>query len=108
MNHLMPGKWEMGKNIDSIVTAEPFEGCCNEKTAEYYGGYLVAESVPACFRSLIIAAPEMYEALTAMVEEVELLRDGETCDHIVGVCWCDYFEKLCRAHTALKKAMGEK
>lgn len=103
MNHLIPGKWEMGKNIDSIVTREPFEGCCDEKTAEYYGGYVVAESVPACFGSLIAAAPEMYEALIGA-------RGALRLDAMVderGRYYATTVIALKEIGDALKKARGE-
>jgi hypothetical protein len=33
--------------------------------------------------------------------EAEHLRGGETCDHSVGICWCDYHRKLRNIKTVI-------
>lgn len=33
-------------------------------------------------------------AMQALVLELELLSDGEACDHAVGICWCATFRAL--------------
>lgn len=43
----------------------------------------------------------MREALADTRSELELLRGGETCDHSVGVCWCDYHRLVSRIDAIL-------
>lgn len=53
---------------------------------------------------LLAAAPELAEALRDAVEELELLTHDESCDHAVGICWCQTFCRLEAARAALRKA----
>lgn len=60
-----PGPWRIGTNAGAIVTDEPLPGQ-GEDERQFYGGYLVAESVAAHDRPLIAAAPMMLELLRAL------------------------------------------
>lgn len=68
------GNWKFGKPGDSIVTDVPIEGTpMGADAVDYYGGYLIAESVAPCNRPLLAAAKDMYECL-----EWFMLRAGFT------------------------------
>lgn len=58
--------WTTGK-CGSVVATEPYEGMpygTGHSDVDYYGGYLIAESIPTvAIANLIAAAPDMLEAL---------------------------------------------
>ncbi len=61
-----PGPYLPGKTVDSIIS----ETQVNESTddfgeLEYYGGYVIAESIAQKNKPLLMAAPDMYDALRA-------------------------------------------
>ena len=54
---------------------------------------------------LIAAAPELYEALKALIPELqEYIKDIGDCDHSVGICFCGLFNKLELVEQAIAKA----
>lgn len=69
------GTWRPGKQHGTVVTdcGDGFPpGYQSEDSLEYYGGYLIAESIgkPAD-RNLITAAPELLAACKEFVRKVE-------------------------------------
>lgn len=74
-----PGPWRAGKAGDQIVADVPIEnGPGGSDSVDYYGGYLVAESVAPCNQPLIAAAPdllasckELREALAASMRVLD-------------------------------------
>lgn len=68
------------------------------------------ESNEAEIRGLKEANEALLEALDKAAKMLEQLRDGENCDHSVGVCWCDYWrvaEEIAGAK-AIAQAEGKK
>lgn len=65
-----PGPWREGKNCGAIVadTAEGLSvnGTYCDESKEYYGGYLIAETVASANKALIIEAPELLKSLEEM------------------------------------------
>ncbi|WP_172369609.1 hypothetical protein [Sporosarcina jiandibaonis] len=90
------GQWSVGK-AGSVVTTEPVIIQSRESghnDVEYYGGYLIAESIFTIGdANLIAAAPEMLEAL----EEVLKYHNDEIHD-------INLWQKV---ELAIKKARGE-
>lgn len=66
------GEWRDGNTADSIVTDLP-SGVTPDRISDYYGGYVIAESVSANNKSLIKAAPKLYASL---IELKALLKSG--------------------------------
>ena len=72
MSKHTPGPWRSGKWGASIIANTPVQGGINGSDAvESYGGHLIAESISECNMSLIIAAPDLLEALIALLASVE-------------------------------------
>ena len=53
---------------------------------------------------LIETAPEMLEALVQAKAEIIELLAGESCDHSVGICYCQTNNRLSMIEEAIKKA----
>lgn len=79
------GNWKRGNNGGEVVTDKPL-GEPSEETVNYYGGYLVAESIqsPRCM-ALILAAPKMLRLLKELIDiegpqpgHVEWMRKVQT------------------------------
>lgn len=68
-----PRPWRRGKTGDSVVSDEPLHNGHLDPVEheEYYGGALVAESMSAGNRALIVAAPDL---LARAAEVIEGLR----------------------------------
>jgi len=69
------GKWSLGKQLGTVITddKEGFPpGYQSEDSLEYYGGYVIAESIakPADAK-LIAAAPDLLAACKEFVRKVE-------------------------------------
>lgn len=59
-----PGPWRIGTSAGAVVADVPIaDGVNGTSDVEYYGGYLVAETVAPCNRPLIAAAPKLLNAL---------------------------------------------
>jgi len=57
--------WKAGNCGGTVVSAKPND-FSNDDSLKYYGGYLIAESIPTQkYVNLIVAAPEMLRALEA-------------------------------------------
>jgi hypothetical protein len=86
------GIWLDSTQSNAIVTnAIPASKAhVREDVIEYYGGYLVAESVPTEFMSLVKAAPDLLAALQGVLR----VADRKT----------DEFDA---ARAAIRKAKGE-
>ena len=70
--NLLTERWKKGKWGGAIVSDTPL-GDKDLDAAEHvesYGGYLVCESVPPKHRSLIVAAPQLLEALEELKQTV--------------------------------------
>ncbi len=81
-----PGNWSMGKNGGCIVsdqmpdrfryTTEDYK-----REAEYYGGYLIAESIPTKEDARLIAASKrLLEKAINLYQQVEKRMNGEPVD----------------------------
>jgi len=68
------GKWSLGKQLGTVITddGEGFPSSYQGDSLEYYGGYVIAESIskPAD-AALIAAAPELLAACQEFVRKVE-------------------------------------
>ena len=82
MSEHTPGPWRKGKTMDSIVGDDPTarESGTGHEEIEYYGGFCVAESVLPRNQALIIAAPELLEALEACHACIVSMMPHEPCD----------------------------
>lgn len=108
------GPWQAGLTSDSVIAPNEPHGSIPNR--EYYGGFLIAETVSPRNRPLVIAAPDLLAAAIAQEEAEDYNAnecpdcsdDGSTelpelCEH----CF-PYFDKarvLRRA--AIAKAKGE-
>lgn len=86
-----------------VLTDE--DGCCNTCGADTAlhmdvrrwfaaDAHAIAESRAECER--------LRKALERVTDELQSLAD--TCDHSVGICWCDTLGKIESARTALSTA----
>lgn len=76
-------KFKPGNTEDSLVSEVPLSAfheqhAFDENTRKYYGGYLVAESVPPELRSLLAVAPDLLGACVKTADELEALADKHT------------------------------
>lgn len=66
------GPWRLGKDGQSIVCDPPKDlGVQGKMDIDYYGGWVVCETVAPCSVALIIAAPDLLEALDALLIELD-------------------------------------
>lgn len=76
MSRHTSGPWRAGNWGQSIVSDTPIQGGINGSDAvESYGGHLIAESISECNRPLIIATPDLFEALAPFAALAELFDD---------------------------------
>lgn len=97
------GNWTIGTH-GAIVTDEPYEdGLSGYDAVDYYGGYMIAESVSPCNRPIFSASADMYRLLC------QLEVAGDVVEGLCIVCcqkpdahldWCDIGK-------VLRKARGE-
>lgn len=77
-----PGPWRDGGLGNAIVSDSPVEnGIGGSDDVAAYGGHLICESVSACNRPIIKAAPDMLAALQFIVEQV---NSPGNADHRLG------------------------
>lgn len=53
------------------------------------------------------AAPELVTALEAVATHLHIFMEGESCDHSVGICYCNVNNALGEAADALARVRGE-
>jgi len=88
--------WKVGKQKTTVVSTHPVDDQIpGSDSTEYYGGYLVAESVAPSRAPLLAASPKLYKALK---ELVRCVRGG---DQTAGVSMDD---ALLDADSALEDA----
>ena len=64
MKNKQPLSWKYGKICGTVVSECPtHDAFIGSDAVEYYGGYLIAESVAPSNQALIAAAPSMLKAL---------------------------------------------
>lgn len=101
MSKHTPGPWRYSKQGDAIVADVPVWEDTEERLlreCEYYGGFLVAESVHPKNKALIMAAPEMYQLLK---EQIEAYDNTPMSDlNYAGIDW------IKRTREVLAKADG--
>lgn len=101
--------WKAGECGGSVVSETPCAACHQDgKTGHadtaYYGGYLVAESVPPELIPMITAAPDMLEALKAAGNAL-LHVECDCRDNLEWTCFkCAALKKI---NTARAKATGQ-
>lgn len=72
MNNVF-GNWKRGKTGGCVVSDVQTLVGTGHDSVDYYGGYLVAESIPTKeYVALISAAPELLECLEEAVESLQL------------------------------------
>lgn len=97
MSKHTPGPWRPGNWGASVVSDSPVECGINGSDAiESYGGHLIAESISECNRPLILAAPDLLEALELLIGKAYKQNFNDS-----------YPEILAKAEAALAKARGE-
>lgn len=81
------GEWSVGKNGGEVITDQPVNRPGSEEQhREYYGGYLICESVSKFGdRELIAAAPAMYQELLRQMREAYMRLDYKTADRIADL-----------------------
>ena len=67
-NHT-PGPWKIGEG-SYIITDNPTPNIVGtiEGSLEYYGGYIICESVALANTKLIAAAPDLYDVLNDILQ----------------------------------------
>ncbi len=64
------GPWRAGNVGASVVSDHPVEEMTGSDDVQYYGGHLIAESISKENRNIVIASPDLYEALV-MVRDAD-------------------------------------
>ncbi len=98
-----------GEEVKGFYSMEPMgemPDCHYIMTPETMDNYEVDPASVEIVTPMYRAAGAMYEALKKLREEAEQMRDGDRCDHSVGICWCDYFKTLGMVDDALALAEG--
>lgn len=81
-----PVPWRYGKDGGSIVADSPVDGYKQTpEETEYYGGYVVCETVGPCNKPLIAAAPELLAACKEACEYYEMIKKATGVTHGVLV-----------------------
>ena len=70
------GPWRVNERLLAIVSDEPCTDILGAENVEHYGGYLIAESIAPRNLSIIAAAPNMYEAISAAVHAMKMGFEG--------------------------------
>lgn len=103
------GNWSLGKTCGSVVTdcSEGFEKDTGHSDTEYYGGYLIAESILKPEDAhLIAAAPDLLRANKENLEFLEWVasqsREFNMWSDKVHTLWC----LITQTRDAINKAKG--
>jgi hypothetical protein len=93
-------KWSLSKKLDAVVITDAAApaGTGHDET-EYYGGYLVAESIRPHHRSLIAAAPDLLRALV-------MVRDADDDNKLDGNAGIPSIARM-TIDMAIAKALGQ-
>lgn len=97
----MSETWTKGKELGCVVSDTPNRHSLADDHVEYYGGYLVAESIPKQeYVNLIAAAPDLLSVAVGVIAALAYPRGSEAqvrCLEEVGQ----------QAEAAIAKARGE-
>lgn len=106
-NQITKGNWKIGNNFSNVVTDKrterpTYSESDYEREKEYYGGYIVCESIMTKEDAkLIVAAPDMLNALQELTHlhacEQEGIRSGQPTPE-------QWFEAVEKAGKAIQKA----
>lgn len=78
-------KWEIGGSGGCIVSDTPNRHT-DERNNEFYGGNLIAESIPTTeYAHLISAAPDMYEAIQIALGKIERAPNRYTKEEKINI-----------------------
>ncbi|MBA7546017.1 hypothetical protein ES705_38399 [subsurface metagenome] len=105
-----PGSWRLGKRGDTVVadsrTAErPGAGHDDHDDIEYYGGYLVCESIATKeIAQLIAKAPELLSEGQARIKALEGLL---VCYRLRKLATEKLLDELARSKTAWEAAVNK-
>lgn len=96
------GNWSVGRVSSTVVSdkvPDDYKPGSGHDSTDYYGGFLIAESMKKDDAKLLSAAPEMEHALRSFIEGMEGKEKfpGQNEAYLRDVC-------LPRAKFALKKA----
>jgi len=116
-NHT-PGTWRAGKTGESVVSDQPLPGYDakgGHDHVEYYGGYLIAESIwRAEDRALIAAAPELlaeleyaHAILTVLLNLVPEDRRHEMAERLAKIHDGEGAVRSHERRAAIARAKGE-
>jgi hypothetical protein len=82
-----PGPYRVGKPGGSIVSDHPVEnGASGHDDVEYYGGYLVAETVAPCNQPLLSAAPDLLTVASAASHALKSYEHGNGSPDLARSC----------------------
>lgn len=62
------GEWKSGKIAGTVVSDKPAPGMLGGDYSEYYGGYLIAESIAKSNVPVLSAALDLFAACLAIVD----------------------------------------
>ncbi len=96
-----PGPWHIGKCHGAVVSETPVTDGLDNDHVEVYGGHLVAESISPKNRSVIAAAPDLFDAL--VIAEQALNKVRVNCRNTP---WDETGPAIITARAAIAKALG--
>lgn len=97
-----PGPWSAAHSEKTFGVVVCPKG--NYVADAYYRSDEDGNNETAANARLIAAAPELLEALVQAKAEIIELLAGESCDHSVGICYCQTNNRLSMIEEAIKKA----
>ena len=97
------GNWSIGKNGGEVISNSKkglnIGGAFDDTCEEYYGGYLIGESISKCNLNIIVAAPKMLEALKQITQAY-----SDTLEMEYGCDAADKTEEIIFAKQVIEKA----